>query len=71
MKKIVINERSFYYFDNRFFEVNGTQFCLTGTALTGPGIHDAVHTVKNMASGKFVDYEMIDLIKIFQKYGQI
>lgn len=71
MRKIIVNDKSFFYFDNRFFEINGTQFCLTGTVLTGRGIHDAIHTVKNMVNGKSEDYEMIDLIKIFQKYGQI
>lgn len=71
MRKIIVNNKSFFYFDNRFFEVNGTQFCLTGSVITGPGIHDVVHTVKNMVNGKSVDFEMIELVKIFQKYDQI
>ncbi len=71
MKKIVIHDKTVYYFDHREFEVNGTPFRIIGTAITGPGYHDCIHTIKNLLNGKYQELEMITLVALFRKYNLI
>lgn len=67
MKSIILNNKKIYFFDNIDFEVNGSRFRIIATASTGPGAHDATHTVRNLGNGKVDDLSMESLISIFKK----
>ncbi len=71
MQKTTIKSQTIYYFDSAFFEIDQTHFRIIGTCLTGPGYHDAIHTIKNTITGESKDITMIDLIQIFKKHGKI
>lgn len=67
MKKTYLAGRAAYYFESRFFELDGRAFEIIGTRSSGLGVHDAIHTVKSLQTGARKDIAMADLIDIFVK----
>lgn len=56
-----------FYLGGRFFKTNGVQFEVTGSAITGDGIHDVVHTIKNVEKGTYAEITMDKLISILKQ----
>ena len=52
------------YFDSRFFEMEGRQYEIVGTAINGSGIMDAEHRVKGETEIKTVKHET--LVSLFK-----
>ncbi len=53
-----------YYFDTRFFEVDGKRYEIVGTVINGGGIMDAEHRVKGDKETKVIKHET--LVKLFK-----
>ena len=64
MKTTVLNKKTAYYLDSRFFEADGKRFEITGTRSTGRGAHDSVHMVKGATESKEMKHET--LIALFR-----
>lgn len=71
MKKTIISGEVKYYFDSRFFEVDGKSYEIIGTKADGYKSEDTTHVVKNLATGNSRDVKMKELINIFRKHKLI
>ena len=62
-------EETYYYFDSRFFEINGQKWEIVATQKgDSKHPHDVTHTVKKCDTPKkFYEYTMDELIKRYKK----
>ncbi len=66
LSNYTINGNDILVINSRHFTVDNTGFEITDTQVTGPGLYDAVHTVKNLTTGnkKQVNhYKLLGLLK--------
>lgn len=59
-----LNNQQVYCLGGRSFKKNDTSFTITGSELTGAGIYDVIHTVKNNITSSYAYIEMRKLIEI-------
>ena len=67
MKKTLIGGRDVYYFDSRFFEIDGRKYEIIGTESTGRFAMDCKHTVKSLETGRHKEMAMSELVQIFKR----
>lgn len=62
-----INGKHCYYFDSRYFELNGVQYEITCTKSTGKHWDNTIHTIRS-ADGEW-DIDMKTLVNKILQYG--
>jgi uncharacterized protein YbjQ (UPF0145 family) len=68
LEPVYINNQKSYVLEKRIFSIAGVTFEATGFEITGRGIHDITHTIKNTQTGESKEYSMPALIRIYQKH---
>lgn len=62
LRKMLIKEKVCYYFDSRFFEVDGRKFEIIGSRSTGLGAHAVIHDIRDMETGMVFERSMVKII---------
>ena len=57
-----LNGKQTWCLSGRFFTRTGVRFEIVGSEITGPGIYEVKHTVKNTISGSYARIMMTSLI---------
>ena len=68
LSSLIINGQKAYYFTSREFEIGGSMFEIVASEITGAGVHDAMHTIKNKGTGLMRDLPMPRLISLITHY---
>lgn len=66
-----LNSRPVYCLNDRFLTINSHKYEVIGTEVTGPGVYDCIHTLKNLQTGAYTDVKMTDLLAKISSYNEL